>query len=392
MTVREYIRNSWEKSLRKKGHRADGIPLPYPYNSPCAEGIFDEFYYWDTCFINKGLIADGKIEDALRNALDMAFLIQKYGYMPNAAVTGMLNRTQPPVFGIMVCDLLPCIDGENAAILLSAMEREYDYWMKERVLPGGLNHYGNSADAKTKIFMADEAEVRLKRKFENADRETIGNNILAECESGWDFSPRFDFRCSEFAAVDLNSLLYRYETTLAKFGEKEKRSGYIAASEKRKETMYRFCFDGQRLADAVPGGQFGCVTSVADMLPFWAGISNDKDVLLRILKKLEYPYGIAACEKTDEDFAGQWGYPNMWAPLVWFAFYALKAVGAYEEAVRIGKKYLLTVEDCFANTGKLWEKYDAVKGGKATANEYTETEMLGWTAGVYNDIYEEINR
>ena len=38
------------------------------------------------------------------------------------------------------------------------------------------------------------------------------------------------------------------------------------------------------------------------------------------------------------------------------------------------------------------EKYDAVKGGKATANEYTETEMLGWTAGVYNDIYEEINQ
>ena len=354
MTVREYIRNSWEKSLRKKGHRADGIPLPYPYNSPCAEGIFDEFYYWDTCFINKGLIADGKIEDALRNALDMAFLIQKYGYMPNAAVTGMLNRTQPPVFGIMVCDLLPYINAENAAILLS--------------------------------------EVRLKRKFGNADRETIGNNILAECESGWDFSPRFDLRCSEFAAVDLNSLLYRYETTLAEFGEKAKRAGYIAASERRKEKMYRFCFDGQKLTDAVPGRQFGCVTSVADVLPFWAGISNDKDVLLRILKKLEYPYGIAACEKTDEDFAGQWGYPNMWAPLVWFAFYALKAVGATEEAVRIGKKYLLTVEDCFANTGKLWEKYDAVKGGKATANEYTETEMLGWTAGVYNDIYEEINR
>lgn len=82
--------------------------------------------------------------------------------MPNAAVTGMLNRTQPPVFGIMVCDLLPFIDGENAAILLSAMEREYDYWMRERVLPGGLNHYGNSADAKTKIFMADEAESQIE--------------------------------------------------------------------------------------------------------------------------------------------------------------------------------------------------------------------------------------
>lgn len=69
-----------------------------------------------------------------------------------------------------------------------------------------------------------------------------------------------------------------------------------------------------------------------------------------------------------------------------------KRSAAPEEAERIGKKYLLTVEGCFANTGKLWEKYDAVKGGKATANEYTETEMLGWTAGVYNDIYEEINQ
>ena len=67
-------------------------------------------------------------------------------------------------------------------------------------------------------------------------------------------------------------------------------------------------------------------------------------------------FGIApdySVGQTDEDFAGQWGYPNMWAPLVWFAFYALKAVGAYEEAVRIGKKYLLTVEDCFANNSPL---------------------------------------
>ena len=46
----------------------------------------------------------------------------------------------------------------------------------------------------------------------------------------------------------------------------------------------------------------------------------------------------------------------------------------------------------FEKTLKLWEKYDAETGEKATVNEYTETEMLGWTAGVYNDIYEEINQ
>ena len=41
------------------------------------------------------------------------------------------------------------------------------------------------------------------------------------------------------------------------------------------------------------------------------------------------------------------------------------------------------VEDEFNRCGKLWEKYDAVSGEKATVNEYSETEMMGWTAGVY---------
>ena len=109
MTVRQYIRNCWDKSLRTRGHRPDGIALQYPYNSPCVEGIFDEFYYWDTCFTNKGLIADGKYEDALHNVLNMAYLIDRYGYMPNAAVTGMLNRSQPPLFGVMVRDIIPYV-------------------------------------------------------------------------------------------------------------------------------------------------------------------------------------------------------------------------------------------------------------------------------------------
>ena len=54
------------------------------------------------------------------------------------------------------------------------------------------------------------------------------------------------------------------------------------------------------------------------------------------------------------------------------------------------KKYLAAVERSFAETGKLWEKYDAVTGHKATQNEYTETEMLGWTAGVYSVLYDEL--
>ena len=90
------------------------------------------------------------------------------------------------------------------------------------------------------------------------------------------------------------------------------------------------------------------------------------------------------------DAVYQWDYPNMWAPLVWFCYEALRQTGLHEDAVRIAQKYLAAVERSFAETGKLWEKYDAVTGHKATQNEYTETEMLGWTAGVYSVLYDEL--
>ena len=391
VTVRQYIQNKWDKSLRTKGHRADGIALPYAYNSPCAEGIFDEFYYWDTCFINKGLIADGRYEDALHNALNMAYLIGRYGFMPNAAVTGMLNRSQPPLFGVMIRDLLPHVSAEDRQTLLDAMECEYGFWMSQRTLPCGLNRYGNSADKQTKRMMADEAEMRLSRTFDGVDRELLGNNILAECESGWDFSPRFDFHCTDYAPVDLNSLLYLYEVTLSELVP-QKRGFYAEASRIRKERMYRYCFDGSKLTDAVPGEGCSKVTSAACALPFAVGLSDDRQALLRILKKLEHPHGIAACEKTENSAVCQWGYPNMWAPLVWFVFRALEEMDLPGDSARIGGKYLSAVEENFAQTGKLWEKYDAVCGGKATVNEYAETEMLGWTAGVYNIIYDRIRR
>ena len=77
---------------------------------------------------------------------------------------------------------------------------------------------------------------------------------------------------------------------------------------------------------------------------------------------------------------------------MWIVCSALDKLGLHNDSARIGNKYLSAVEDSFAATGKLWEKYDAVRGGKATVNEYTETEMLGWTAGVYNVIYDEIKQ
>ena len=394
MKVREYISNSWDKSLRQKGHRPDGIALPYPYNSPCAEGLFDEFYYWDTCFINKGLIADGKYEYAMQNLLNMAYLIQRYGYMPNAAVEGMLNRSQPPLFGMMCYDLYHATQDERLKQkVLPALKTEYEYWMKNRILPCGLNAYGNSATKEVKVYMATEFEQRLGRKFE-ADREELGSNVLAECESGWDFSPRFNHRCTEYAPIDLNCIMYINEMVIATFEsdliEKQKYENFALL---RKQKMLKYMFNGEFLNDAIPEKTVSNTVSVATLFPFLVGIQSDKITLKKLLYRLECKNGISACEKQNyNNTIYQWGYPNMWAPLVYFAFFALKQSGLIVDANRIGEKYLTAVEKTFEKTLKLWEKYDAETGEKATVNEYTETEMLGWTAGVYNDIYEEINQ
>ena len=394
MKVREYISNSWDKSLRQKGHRPDGIVLPYPYNSPCAEGLFDEFYYWDTCFINKGLIADGKYEYAMQNLLNMAYLIQRYGYMPNAAVEGMLNRSQPPLFGMMCYDLYHATQDERLKQkVLPALKTEYEYWMKNRILPCGLNAYGNSATKEVKVYMATEFEQRLGKKFE-ADREELGSNVLAECESGWDFSPRFNHRCTEYAPIDLNCIMYINEMVIATFEsdliEKQKYENFALL---RKQKMLKYMFNGEFLNDAIPEKTVSNTVSVATLFPFLVGIQSDKITLKKLLYRLECKNGISACEKQNyNNTIYQWGYPNMWAPLVYFAFFALKQSGLIVDANRIGEKYLTAVEKTYEKTLKLWEKYDAETGEKATVNEYTETQMLGWTAGVYNLLFDLIRR
>lgn len=392
MTVREYIASKWDKSLRTQGHRKDGIELPFPYTSPCAEGIFDEFYYWDTCFLNKGLIADGKIEQALNNVRNVAFLIEKFGFMPNAAVDDMTNRSQPPLFAMMCNDVLRATKDETLLKEFFPMLRtEYSFWMNNRVLPCGLNRYGNNADYNTKIYMADLLESRLQKTFpQDIDRIKLGDDTLAECESGWDFSPRFGLHCTKFAPVDLNSILYDYEITLARFAPDLKTGAkFVARAKTRKEKIYRYLFDGSKFLDGVPSeNSFGKVVSVASAAPFVFGISDDAKILKETLKLLECENGISACEKTDGDAVYQWGYPNMWAPLVWFMFEALLKNDLLSDAKRIGLKYLAAVDKTFDSSGKLWEKYDAVTGEKSGLHEYTETEMLGWTAGVYNVIYD----
>ena len=59
------VRNNTE-DVGEEGDNPMGIliGLPYPYNVPTVAPIFQEMSYWDTYFLNTGLILNGDLVQA----------------------------------------------------------------------------------------------------------------------------------------------------------------------------------------------------------------------------------------------------------------------------------------------------------------------------------------
>ena len=389
MTVREYIRFNWKNSIRKGEYKN----LPYPYNSPSCEQTsdvgFENFFYWDTYFINLGLLIDGMKEQALNNIRNMIFLIDKYGYMPNVATEGGDNRSQFPLF-IPMCHAYwqYTQDKEFVREAYPAMKKEYAFWMSRRTLPCGLNRYGNNADAKTcSDFYKIITDTRLDGEAgkTESEMESLGSNLLSEAESGWDFTPRFNARAEHYAPIDLNSLLYENQKILAFFGKLSgEENSYGEAAERRAGLLSRYAekdgifydYDADRNACSP-------VISSALLMPYLCGLSDDKEKAMEILNRLRTNYGIPATEKSDEYGKYQWSYPNIWPPLVCLSVMAADRVGLKDEAKLLARQYVEMVDRGWIDTGSLWEKYDCISGRKAFVHEYNESKMLGWTAGTY---------
>ena len=56
MSVRDFIRENNPKTIRDPNF--NGKNLPNAYMTPCSDDTFQNFYYWDTYFINVGLLAN----------------------------------------------------------------------------------------------------------------------------------------------------------------------------------------------------------------------------------------------------------------------------------------------------------------------------------------------
>lgn len=389
--VKEFIKENWDDCI--KCNRADDgtlIGLPYPYTVP-AVGHFDEMYYWDTYFTNKGLIIDGRPESAKYNVDNMLYLVNKYGFMPNGNRTYYLNRSQPPFLSEMVKDIYTFYrDPVWLFSAYSTLKKEYAFWQSRRCSELGLNYYDTDDQSDDNYTAAAKMFGERTGFLPDIDSRKLGRHCLSTCESGWDINPRWNCDGYNFAPVDLNSLMFMLESNMSYFAE-ELRCGeknlWQARADKRRKLMLKYMDDGNGLLL-----DYNFVThhrseilSAASFYPLFAGLADKRNAaaLVKNINRLEAGFGILTCEKNNACGTYQWDYPNGWACLQYISIMGLDRYGYNSEAKRIARKYVTLVEKIFEKTGNLWEKYNVVNGSLDVNSEYGTPPMMGWSAGVY---------
>jgi len=408
--VREHIDALWTVLERKPepgDARTSLLPLPHRYIVP--GGRFNEIYYWDSYFTMLGLEESDRHDIVVDMVKNFAWLIDRYGHIPNGNRTYFLSRSQPPFFAAMV-NLFAERDGPSAlTAYLPQLAAEYDFWMQgsAELAPGQahrrvvrladgalLNRYWDDCDTpREESYGLDVATAAASGR----PAAEVYRNLRAGAESGWDFSSRWmadgktltTIRTVDIVPPDLNSLLHNLETTLAKAYRQAKQPSKAKElqqrADARKAAMHHHLWDADKgvFTDYLwqEGRSTGHVTA-ATLYPLFFGIADQRQadrVAQRVRSDLLQPHGLATTTiKTGQ----QWDAPNGWAPLQWIAIKGLNDYGQKELAAEIAGRWIRHNVAVFRDTGKLVEKYDVTGAAAGGGGEYALQDGFGWTNGV----------
>lgn len=388
--AREYIAEYWTKVERfhpKDDESLLGLPKPYLVPSFTAKTGFDynELYYWDSYFMVQGLLDDRNRELVLGILDDLITLFKRFRVIPNASRTYLTGRSQPPLLTSFIFDLYERygLDNDWLEAAIGIARQEYEaVWMgtkkpNERKVHQGLSRYYDIN------YLHD----------------------LAEAESGWDMTPRFERRALNYLPVDLNALLYKYETDFARasriFDNKRDAAYWDDAAKLRNQTMDELMWDRGR-------GLFydynyvkskrGSTSSLAAYFPMWAGMVNERQagMLVRSLRRFEQKGGLATTDALPlgqfmlGSMPTQWAYPNGWAPLHFIVIKGLERYGYHKEARRIAIKWLKTNLQWFEGNHTFLEKYNVVTPEKPPLKGlYPSQTGFGWSNAIFERLCQD---
>jgi len=379
--------------------------LPFPFEPPCIDGLFQCLFYWDTYYTNKGLILDGQLEIAKNNVDNLLYLLNKYGFVPNSnSYPGIKHNSQPPYLCFMVKDIYEATkDKEWLKQAYFTLKKEYNFFMTKRMTPIGLNryyHHDKTDDECVEFYDYVATRLEIDPNASREDKIRIGSSFNSTCEAGLDFSPRYNIEGDDICPIDLNCILYAVEENMALWAkefEPKMMNAFVENKEKRLILINKYLFNSEQgvyfdynyvrgefeQTDFYFTGQF---------FPYIVGISNDQKGCLKVLSKLEYTYGIASTSPYGGKISYQAAYPFSWPYDNGICFWALSTLGLREDTLRAGKKYLDLCSSSYLKAGHLWEAYNAIKDEVAEKKEYPNKEMMGWTAGIYEWIYDYVNK
>jgi alpha,alpha-trehalase len=440
--------------LNARGEPVCGVPYVVP------GGRFNELYGWDSYFIVLGLLQDGRADLARGMADNLLYEVRYYGKIPNANRTYYLTRSQPPFLTTIVRAVYESAKtGKTdklwlADALKTALAEYQNVWLgKDRLVkigPYELSRYYDEGDGPCPEVEPGHYDERLQPwlaqiKAANPDVPLTPYRFLNEylyCnqyaglmadgltlqeffkhdravrESGHDTTHRFDDRTADFVSVDLNSLLYKYETDFAELidqefgGDLPSLGGpfhdahyWRQRAAARKAAMTALMWDE-------PRGYFfdydfvnqkrSAYISATGLWPLWAKMfdANNPDELNRAKRvaafgcaKLEQRAGLSATaresvESARRHDARQWDYPYGWAPHQMLAWAGLTHYGLDADAARLAYRWLYTItRNAHDYNGTIPEKYNVVTGSHevfveygnvGTKFAYIATEGFGW--------------
>lgn len=388
--ARKYIKNYYPKITvyhPKDDQNLLGLPHPYivPSKSDKISFDFSEMYYWDSYFIVQGLL-DSKNKDLVIGILDnLIFMFKKFKVIPNASRIYLFGRSQPPFLTSLIFDIYQKYNLDNK-------------WLKD--------HIKVAEDEYTMVWLNSKHPFYHK-VFEGLSRYYDVNNIhdLAEAESGWDLTPRFNHHALDYLPIDLNCLLYKYELDFARFykiiGETRKSIKWEDRAEQRKKAVNKLMWDESKkffFDYDFTKNRRSSISSLAAYYSMWSGLASKSQAqgLIKNLRKFEHRGGLSTTDQLlFNQFAfgampTQWAFPNGWAPLHYLVIKGLERYGYHQDARRIAIKWLKTNLNWFNKEHIFLEKYNVVNPDKPPIKGiYPSQDGFGWTNAIFERLSQE---
>lgn len=410
--VDSFIRDNW---INYSGD-CSSLPDSFAYAFWCGCQ-----FYWDTYFTQLGLLVHDELRLSYGGMRNLFKLIDSLGFVPNANVDWGDNRSQPPYLSMMVRSYFEVTN--DTTFLRHAypyLLKEYCFWTDpsdtiedNATTIKGLQRYHNHA-SRTELLSLFNHELAKRFKMDTLVPDSVklkvADGYASEAETGMDFTPRFEGRCADFAALDLNCNLYMYEQNFAFFEEKlgvsQSKYSWVHLANARKNLINKYFWNEERglyLDYDFINQRSAKVASALTFSPLYAGLASDEQArrVVENLPLLESTFGIVATEPIETTVVYQWDHTAIWPPFQSLTVMALDRYGYTTEARRIAAKYLDVVaknyispvpekfigtEDTFIRkSGNIYEKY--LKDGTINDREYKANTMFGWSAGTYAFLY-----